>query len=267
MKIAAFSLITLLFTNCSGLEKSEQKKVREHNLTLSRIHRHSEEKTFFTPSSTLKKREPYPWESKRIGPHLRITKEFFRCKGYSLNPPIQIKTPDNRLIYHQDCGGIDHHSLPIKHHKEFIYPILIELLNYIQAATGKKVIITCGHRCPTHNLYADPSKTGRTSKHQVGAEVDFYVEGMEHSPHAIAEMIMDYYKQKESHSRYTHFRETSHGWTNHEVAIKLFRSDEGRDLDNSHPYPYIALEVKYDREAKRRIVYSWYEAHNKTYKR
>ena len=128
------------------------------------------------------------------------------------------------------------------------------------------MIITCGHRCPIHNLYADPSKKARTSKHQVGAEVDFYVEGMEHAPQTVAEILMDYYKQKETDHRYTKFQPTSKGWSNHEVAIRLYHAEEERDLDNQHPYPYLTLEVKYDRENKRRVFYSWHQAHSGTYK-
>lgn len=252
MPIFLFLILSSLL-GCSGLEKSEEKKVRKQNLTISPIQRQSNEVLFSLPAPTLKTRTPYPWENKWVGPHLRITKEFFRCKGLSLNPPIKIHRQSD-FIYHLDCGGIESHSLPLKEGKEFIYPILIDLLNFVQKKTGKKVVITCGHRCPIHNLYVDPSKQAQTSKHLIGAEVDFYVEGSEYFPQTVVEALLSYYdKPLECSGR---------SWKNQEISITLFERSEGRDLDNSHRYPYISIEVRYDRDSKRPVQYNWDRAHN-----
>jgi len=245
---------------CSGLEKSEEKKVRERNLTIRPIQRQSDEVLFPKTSHPVKKRDPYPWEKKRIGSHLRITKEFFRCQGNVLNPPIQIHRQSD-LIYHLDCHGIEQHTLPIKNGEEFIYPILIDLLNYIQEKTEKMVVITCGHRCPNHNLYADSSKKGNTSKHLIGAEVDFYVEGLEHSPQTVVEILLSYYDTQMQRS--TMFTEASTpSWYNKEIAITLFHSAEGRDFDNNHAYPYLSIQVRYDKKNHRSVQYNWHQAHN-----
>ena len=253
-------LIISGLAGCSGLEKSEKKKIRQHNLTIAPIQRQEDEILFPFPKIEIQKRDSYPWESKYIGPHLRITKEFFRCRGRFTHPPIQMHN-SKELVYHLDCGGIEQHSLPMKNGEEFIYPILIELLNYIQEQTGKKIAITCGHRCPTHNLYADTSKPNRTSKHLIGGEVDFYVEGFENNPQAIIDILQGFYTSP--FKRSTHFKKVSTpSWYNKEVVLTLYQAEEGRDFDNNHPYPYLSIQVSYDSKSKRAVHYNWHQAHN-----
>jgi len=254
------SFILCSLVGCSGLEKSEQKKVRKHNLTIAPIERQADEVLFPFPKILIKKRAYYPWETKRIGSHLRITKEFFRCRGSLLSPLIQVHK-FKELVYHRDCGGIERHSLPIKNGEEFIYPILIDLLNHIQKETGKKVAITCGHRCPVHNLYADSSKSARNSKHLIGGEVDFYVEGLEENPEAIVSILQKFYEN--SFKRSNHFSTASTPtWYNKEVAITLYHREEGRDFDNAHPYPYLSIQVLYDSAARRAVRFNWHQAYN-----
>ncbi len=151
--------------------------------------------------------------------------------------------------------------------KENVYPILLELLNYLQKKTGKRVVITCGHRCPAHNVYADPSKENRTSKHQMGAEVDFYIQGMEERPQEIIGLLMQYYqtspdKELVEFKRYDKpdARVSIQPWFNKEIFIKLYQKAEGRDADNRHPHPYLSIQVRYDRERKERVVYDWEKA-------
>ncbi len=173
-----------------------------------------------------------------------------------------------------DCGGGTRHGLPVIGGKEGVYPILIDLFNYVQKKTGKRVIITSGHRCPQHNAYVDSSKTTQTSKHQIGAEVNFYVQGMEDRPLEIIGLLMQYYqetpgiKENQPFSRYTKpdALVATPPWMNKEVYIKLFQKDEGRNFDNRHPHPYIDIQVRFDRSKSERVVYSWEKA-NKGYSR
>lgn len=217
-----------------------------------------------TPESTP--RAPYPWEAEGNLP--RITKEFFRCKGNPANPPVLAEGVSTPLI---DCEGTSRHGFPIIHGKEGIYPILIDLLNYVQKKTMKRVIITCGHRCPTHNAYSDPAKEARTSKHQIGAEVDFYVQGMEERPLEIVGLLMQYYLENPAYAndkdwnqfkRYdkTESHVTIQPWLNKEIFIKLYQKNEGRDADNRHPHAYLSIQVRFDRELKERVVYDWQKA-------
>lgn len=172
-----------------------------------------------------------------------------------------------------DCTGSTRHGLPIFGAKEGVYQVLLDLLNYLQKKTGKRAIITCGHRCPSHNAYAEPGKENLSSKHQIGAEVDFYIQGMEDQPLEVVQLLMRYYqeaptlpKEKEwiDFQRSTKFdgKVATAPWFNKEIFIKLYQKNEGRDRDNRHPYPYISVQVRYDRAEQKAVVFSWDRAHN-----
>lgn len=250
------------------MEQSEREKLRRLNCKGEPIYRNHNE--VFSPilPPVHTPRAPYPWESETKLP--RITKDFFRCKGSPLNPPRIDLSDLSETATIADCDGCSRHGLPIIHGKENVYPILIDLLNYVQKKTGKRVIITCGHRCPAHNTYSDPSKENRVSKHQVGAEVDFYVQGMEERPQEIAGILMQYFQEipaykKDRESQEFKRLETTElaiqPWMNKEICIKLYQKNEGRDADNRHPHPYLSVQVRYDREGKERVVYNWAKAH------
>ena len=202
-------------------------------------------------ANALIPREPYPWETHQ-SPYPPITKAYFRCKGAGDDPA--------------DCDGWTHHGLPLKNREEFIYPILIDLLNYVQDQSGKEVVITSGHRCPKHNTFCDPSKENETSKHLIGAEVDFYVKGLEHNPEEVIDLLIQYYRNSRDElrlfSRWQGKTNVSTSpWYNHEVFIKLFKQGEGRNVDNDHPFPYIAIQVRRDLETGDRVSYTWKSAH------
>lgn len=265
--IPLLGLVFLL--GCSGLEKSEQEKIRKVNAKVEEIYRLDEEKAFSIETPTQRVKEPYPWEKKTAGKYPRITKEYFRCKGNAENPLIKVNK-SGEMTAQFDCGGFDKHSLPVREEKEFIYPILIDLLNYVQEKTERKVVITCGHRCPDHNLYADASIKNQSSKHMLGAEVDFYVKGMENKPEEVLKLIFEYYEKNTEDPSYQKFLKSTSGesgsrgvsWYNKEVFIRISDKNEGRDLDNDHLYPYLTIQVLYDVSSKRKVIYSWQEAFN-----
>lgn len=238
----------LFFLGCSGLERSEQEKIRKVNAKAEVIFRHEDEKFCMIDTPKQRIREPYSWEHYLTGELPKITKEYFRCHGQGKSPPRNV---DANFYY--DCGGYDKHSLPIREHREYIYPVLIDLLNHVQMMTHKKVIITCGHRCPVHDRYAQNGRYTALSKHLIGAEVDFYVEGMESQPEKIITILKDYYAQH-GDKEYATFVRGHHEEGNKEVSFKIYQKDEARDLDNQHPYPYIAIQVKYDRELNKKVV-------------
>lgn len=220
---------------------------------------------FYAPPSPKEKPPPhYPWENNHNLP--LITKDFFRCRGSATNPEKIIEqSGELKTLY--DCEGEDAHGLPLRNGKEFIFPILLNLLNYLQETTGKKVLITSGHRCPAHNTYIDPSKENLYSKHMIGGEVSFYLQGMERTPQEVIQLLLNYY-ENDSESDYRSFSRyqkqntnvRTPPWYNKEIFIKLFASDEGRNLDNTHQYPYISIQVRYDREQEERVAYSWKKA-------
>lgn len=234
------------------------------------ITRRHDEFAYVLPNPELIQQTHYPWEMPLAGNHLRITKEHFRCKGSNSNP-VRFGINEGKSVPFYDCGGSVKHSLPLREGQEFVYPILIELLNYIQVKTGQKVVITCGHRCPTHNTYSDPDN--QHSKHMVGAEVSLYVKGMEQKPEAIVELLKQYYANNSS-AQFKEFKRydkadsgvSTKPWYNKEIYIKLFKPTEGRNFDNRHPFPYISIQVRFDTQTNQRVIYDWNEA-NKNFLR
>lgn len=263
-----FLVCAVLFSGCSGLEQSEEEKLRRLNAKGEYIYRHSSEVLYPLKEPRHYVRDPYPWEKVYSGRFHRITKEFFRCKGSSINPPIPDPRDPHQGSFLLDCGGCQKHSLPLREGQEFIYPILIDLLNAIQDKAGAKVVITCGHRCPTHNTYADSSLGNQSSKHMIGAEVDFYVQGFEQTPEKVVEWILAYYHNREK--PYAEFQRLKEGkwnvstppWANKEIVIKLYQKYEGRDFDNRHPYPYIGIQVRFDTASNEKVVSDWKRAFN-----
>ena len=261
--------LALLLFGCSGWETSQKEKLRMQNSKKEYICRRGGTYLYNLQKPIPRQREEYPWEIGKAKDLPRITKEFFRCKGSMLNP---VKYSERTDRTYEDCEGAEKHSLPIVHGKEGVYPILLDILNYLQIKTQKKVVITCGHRCPLHNAYADYSKNNRISKHMIGAEVDFYVEGMQNQPHKIVDLLLQYYqempcyKDKEQYQKFSRYEGNSDvvtlPWYNQEIFIKLYQKDEGRDFDNRHPYPYISLQVRYDKQLDRRVCYNWQQANN-----
>ncbi|MFZ0565886.1 MAG: hypothetical protein WAM28_06860 [Chlamydiales bacterium] len=258
-------ILILLLAITSGC-KNNSKKIRGEY-----IFRNHNEHLFAIPSADRKFREKYPWEDKYIAGLPRITKEFFRCKGSPHNPIVERTREGKRSLYYRDCQGGGGHGLPLKDGKEFIYPCLIDLLNYIQEKTEKQAMITTGHRCPQHNAYADPSPYNWGSKHMLGAEVDFYVKEMEEEPETIVELIKAYYQERYlEDSAYRTFLRYEKGklnvstlpWYNKEIFIKIYLPEEGRDFDNQHPFPYLGVQVRYDSELKKRVVFDQEVAQN-----
>ncbi len=234
------------------------------------LYRHQNEQLFHIDPPVLAEHAAYPWDENQDRNYPRMTKEFFRCKGSILNP-VRLVQKEKEVLRFYDCGGTQKHSLPLREGKEFVYPILIDLLNYIQNKTGKRVVITCGHCCPDHNLYLDASPSNQTSKHLIAAEVDFYVQGMEHQPEKIVNLLLGYYREMPKYKGLKDFeefkryeKEDAHvstlPWHNKEIFIKLFRKTEGRDFDNRHPYPYVSVQVRYDWDLQEKVIYSWDKA-------
>lgn len=261
-------ILFLFLTGCSGMKKSEEGRIRKNNEVQEKIYRKNGEKVFSLPEP-VRKTPHYPWEERFIGDIPKIAKEYFRCKGSFCNPKRVITLPSGQKEEILDCGGMEKHGLPFREGKEFIYPILIDILNYLQEKTGQRVVITCGFRCPKHNEYADTTKASQTSKHQIGAEVDFYVETMEEKPFEVVKWIMDFYEQ-EGNQEFTPFMRCQKnpenllhpGWYNKEILVRVHQKQEGRDFDNRHPYPYITIEVRYDRYEQAAVEYNWKSAQN-----
>ncbi|CUI16100.1 conserved hypothetical protein [Candidatus Protochlamydia naegleriophila] len=260
-------LCLVLLSSCSSSSKPVS---TTSSLSGEYIYRHHGDSLVQVDPMVPQKRVAYPWEEKQVGAYPKITKDFFRCKGSSLHP-VHLVQKEKELVRYYDCGGPQKHSLPLRDQKEFIYPILIDLLNYIQMKTNKRVVITCGHCCPDHNLYVDPSPSYQSNKHLIGAEVDFYVQGLEHKPEMVIDLILAYYRETPKYKGLKDFEEfkryekedskvVTPPWYNKEVFVKLFKKSEGRDLDNRHSYPYLSIQVRFDWDTNEKVNYSWDKA-------
>lgn len=268
LRSAASTCLILCATGCST--DTDPREIRRQNETAQFVARAATDRYYQLQPPARIAQAPYAWREQEYGRYSNITKEYFRCRGSNLNPAHLKETPDGTVIRIADCGGGHSHGLPVIDGVEHIYPVLFELLNEIQRETGRRVAITCGHRCPPHNTYADDSQYNATSKHMVGAEVDFYVQGMEDKPEQVLDVIFRYYQTRfpddpslRVFERYEKpdTNVSTHPWYNKEVFIKLFTREEGRDLDNRHPYPYISIQVRWNRETNSRVNYTWQQAH------
>lgn len=259
-------LVVLLATSCS---EAPDKRVRKEP-----IRRLSSQATFALNAPSQNSPPLYTWDAaySELAP---ITKEHLRCKGDPKHP-IRHETIQDKEERLQDCIGGTRHSLPIHEGEEIEYPGLLELLNYLQSKTERRLVITCGHRCPDHHKYAEPLTGQTSSKHLVGAEVDFYIEGYEENPQAIVDLIFTYYREHPELSKktkYTQFERytkpdtnvRTQPWFNKEVFVKMFAADEGRDFDNAHHHPYIGIMLRYDRARKQTVRYSWNQAYRGYY--
>ena len=236
------------------------------------IYRMHDEQLYSIPPAVPQPLPLYPWEESYSSALPRITKEFFRCKGSALNPVHIVDKPGGISQYY-DCGGSEKHSLPLRNGKEFVYPILLDLLNYIQKKAQKRVVITSAHRCPEHHMYVDSTPANRSSKHMMGAEVSFYVQGMEEKPDKIIAELMHFYHTEPKYAGKKEFLEfqryekndsqvSTLPWYNKEIFIKLYTRQEGRNFDNRHPYPYISIQVRYDMETQQRVLFDARAAFN-----
>ena len=275
-KIAAILLIVVgavLVQGCRSSPPQKRAVVKKEQL-----YRSDSKEAFVISPSVKTPRLPYPWQQQFPNKFPKITKEFFRCKG-DFSHPAKVVETKNGLQHYLDCAGTDQHSLPIRDGKEFVYPILIDLLNYLQQVSRQRLFITCGHCCPTHNTYLNPAATNQTSKHLLAAEVDFYMENLEQQPEKIVKWIQDYYQQNPKYQNLSEFLTFKRfenmdktnvkiaPWYNKEIFIKLFQAKEGRDDDNCHHYPYISIQVRYDWELQETVHYCWEKAFKGFYRR
>jgi len=261
-------IYTLLFTSCSGLEKAQQAKIRKANEVKDPIVRLSNERYFASTMPRKKEREKYPWEERYVGSFTKITKESFRCRGSSSHLERKVLNSDGLEEILVDCEGLGSHSLPVKEGEEFIYETLIKLLNHVQGINHKRVIITSGYRCPIHNRFCNHTKANASSKHQIGAEVDFYVEGMENEPETVISQLISFYKEDEkSYQQFQKSIKEKNGieypiWSNKEISIRINHYKISNDLDNAFSHPYITIDLKFDRQGEEKVEYSWQKANN-----
>jgi hypothetical protein len=263
MKKIGLWVLCGILVSCDAGDITQEARIKRNNEKAEYVVRLSDQVTVVPPMEPVAA-PLYSWDRVKKGQLDPITKEYFRCKGSSTNPS-KAETVRGEPVRYFDCGGREKHSLFLSGGEEFVYPILLKLLNHVQEKTQKRVVITSGYRCPDHNTYVDPSPSNQTSKHMIAAEVDFYVQGMEQKPQEIVNLLIAYYKGQKGFEEFVRYEKpdasvSTPPWMNKEVFIKLQKSNEGRNFDNRHPYPYITIQVRFDREKNSRVTYSWDQA-------
>ena len=119
-----FLFILLFLSSCSDNREPPKPPIQATGEYIYRLHN----EVLYTAEAPKKIDPPtYPWDS--VGKHPKITKEYFRCKGSCLNT-VRTGKVKNETVQYFDCGGTERHSLPMRNNKEFVYPILINLLKY-----------------------------------------------------------------------------------------------------------------------------------------
>lgn len=250
-----FIFVLVFLVSCSSADQRLEKKRMNNNKTIEKIYRLSDEKVYVHEEFKLCKRELYPWENNCIFP--KITIDHFRCRGSSSSKE---KKQGDKVF--QDCKGLYEHGLPYVDGQEFIFPVLITILNKLQNSLQKKIIITSGHRCPKHNSYVTLGSS-KLSRYMIGAKVDFYVEGMEENLLDVISSVLDLYK--EDNQEYAVFEKITKEngnfkWQNKEIQISLEENNENSPQKTSKEQ-VISIEVLYDREKKEGIILDWDKAY------
>ncbi len=244
-------LLFLLLFSCSNTETRLEKKRMKNNYSTEKIYRHSSEFAYKQEPCELVQKVPYPWENDTAFP--KITINSLRCRGSSNNPLVK----KLEKVY-EDCNGMHDHGLPYVDGDEFVYPVLITLLNKVQKAFEKKVVVTSGHRCPKHHTYMTLGES-KISKYMIGARVDFFIEGMERRPEEIIEKIKEFYKEDSVFVKSVQLDGTI-AWTNKEVRLSVSKEGEHSIIDGKK-HPVVTIDVRYDREKKTPIQLDWNQAY------
>ena len=248
-------ILLFLQVSCSTADEREKSQRMSNNKAVEKIYRLSHEKVYVEEDRVLATRELYPWENETE--FAKITMNTLRCRGDNTHVPRHKK--DKEYV---DCNGMHDHGLPYVDGEEFVYPVLVSLLNKIQNSFNKRLIVTSGHRCPRHNNYLTLGAS-KISKYMIGAKVDFYVEGMEEGVDDVIERIMYLYENdSDEYRRFTKTTGQGHfpAWRNKEISISA--SSEGEHsvtLKKNHPV--ITVEVRWDRERNQRVNLDWKKAY------
>ena len=85
LKLFGYCFCLLILSACSS---SNSPAPSHSSLKGEYIFRNHDEALVQVEPMTPQKKIPYPWEEEHSNQYTKITKDFFRCKGSSLNPSI-----------------------------------------------------------------------------------------------------------------------------------------------------------------------------------
>lgn len=252
------ALLSALVAGCEQSSPAPQRGV----FVGEYIARHASDNLLDLKSPERLQISAYPWDATTRTPLPPITKHYFQCRGCLQHPPKMIQR-GGESIHLYDCRGGEQHSLPLRDGQEWIAPLLLVMLNFCQERFERPVHITCGHCCLDHRTYLYPHASSEGVGHVLGAEVDFYVEGWESRPERVVQALLEFYRTRWNHDQHEKGefsydeKDGSRFWKNREVVLSIHAAHLGRDEDNNHSYPYLTIRVRYDKESKDTLKYSW----------
>src|SRR4051812_27330602 len=115
MKRVLFLLLGLFLQGCSSSSSPSSSSLPKGEYLFRRY----DESLVQVESMAAIKRKSYPWEEDWQCCYPKITKDFFRCRGSSLNP-VHFAQKGKEVVRFYDCGGAQKHSLPLRDQKEYI---------------------------------------------------------------------------------------------------------------------------------------------------
>lgn len=152
INLVCLFLILILNTSCS--HKKSPMTAKTYN-----IHKDFIPNDFVLPQESSQKNPTYQWE-KQYPSFPSFTKYSLRCPGTNT---------EQNVLPHKKCLGALHHGLPLYNGKEYIYPKLIALLNFLQIENNEKIIIIRGHVCP--KVFSLLNTQEQNTKYLIGAIV------------------------------------------------------------------------------------------------
>lgn len=248
-------LLAILCCSCDDASSRVKKKRKKNNYVCEKIYRNSDEFFYQEDHLVIAEKTFYPWQSRSN--FTQITMNTLRCRGSDSHKSYKI---GKKTV--EDCNGLHDHGLPYKDKQEFVYPVLIDTLNYLQDSLQKEVVVVSGHRCPKHHRYVTRGQS-RLTRYMIGAKVDFYIKGYENDLGKVIETIATRYANDEK--RYKEFvksaqKDGTYSFRNKELRISYGVNAEAKKFDNVH-FAVISLEVLYDREKDQRVYLEWDQAY------
>jgi hypothetical protein len=188
-----------------------------------------------------------PWVRYETGPQgywHTLTRDHFRCKGKAAHGPIALS--DGSYLF--DCWGYDH-GLPWIEDREFVEPLLIDLLNGLQRELKSSVVILSGHRCPIHHRYLTQGQGSSTDKHLIAAAVDFRLQGYENTPAESVQAIQKIFRSLSEDPK-AKLVTTPEGWENYFCDLKWHPAGTAVSLDHPPEYGYFELILSHRLDMK-----------------
>ncbi len=240
MQINIFNFVLLLllfnFLNSSCSRKNPSITSKTYN-----IHKNFVPNDFVIPQELPQKKPSYQWE-KQHSPLPSFTKYSFRCTGTN---------QEENIPSYKKCLGTLQHGLPLYNGKEYIYPRLIDLLNFLQKENNEKISIIRGHLCP--KVFALLDIKEQNNKYLIGAivKISSKINWEQNLPF----LIKKFYEKKKEENPLQEINNSNYPiiFTNNEFKFIIYKPLTTNIME---------IEVLYDKEKDLTINFTIEDAQN-----